>query len=182
MPGAPRSLLQICPVWVVLAFYAILVLVAARSARGEAPGLRLAAALVGVAAVILTIGAAGDALTPLGNKVVRVSPGAASGCCSLCLGLMATDAITRLRPGPGLRVAVSRALRAAIAAVLASGLLDHLSVMREYEVNATAFRARSTTARLPRARFGERRGSHRGARRHPLPSGAALARRARSAR
>ena len=139
VPGAPRPLLQVLPGWVVLAFYATLLLVALCALFSASPGLRLAAALAGVAALILTMGAAGDALTPLGNAVVRVSPGAAFWILLLCLGLVSTDAITRLRPGPGLRVLFLALFAAATGLVLASGLLDHLSVMREYQVNSTVF-------------------------------------------
>lgn len=139
VPGAPRPLLQVLPGWVVLAFYATLLLVALCALFSASPWLRLAAALAGVAALVLTMGAAGDALTPLGNAVVRVSPGAAFWILLLCLGLVSTDAITRLRPGPGLRVLFLALFAAATGLVLASGLLDHLSVMREYQVNSTVF-------------------------------------------
>jgi osmoprotectant transport system permease protein len=139
VPGAPRPLLQILPGWVVLVFYGTLLLVAVCVLVSASAWLRLAAALAGVAALVLTMGAAGDALTPLGNAVVRVSPGAAFWILLLCLGLMSTDAITRLRPGPGLRVLFLALFAAATGLVLASGLLDHLSVMREYQVNSTVF-------------------------------------------
>jgi osmoprotectant transport system permease protein len=139
VPGDPRSLLQVLPPWEVLAFYAILMLVAATALGVVSARLRLAAALIGVAAVTLTIGAAGDVLTPLGNKVVRISPGGSFWVLLICLGLLATDAITRLRPGPGVRVLFLVLFAALVGAALASGILDHLSVMREYEVNATRF-------------------------------------------
>jgi osmoprotectant transport system permease protein len=139
VPGDARSLLQVLPPWQVLAFYAILMLVAATALGAGSARLRLAAALIGVAAVTLTIGAAGDVLTPLGNKVVRVSPGGSFWVLLICLGLLATDAITRLRPGPGVRVLFLILFAALVGAALASGILDHLSVMREYEVNATRF-------------------------------------------
>jgi len=42
---------------------------------------RIGAALLGVVVVALAAAAAGDALTPAGNKVVRVAPGAAFWCC-----------------------------------------------------------------------------------------------------
>ena len=61
-------------------------------------------ALLGVAALSLALAAAADALTPGGNKVVRVAAGPAFWVLLVCLGLMATDAITRLRPGPATRV------------------------------------------------------------------------------
>jgi osmoprotectant transport system permease protein len=139
VPGAPRPLQQILPGWVALVFYGTLLLVALCALFSASAWLRLAAALAGVAALVLTMGAAGDALTPLGNAVVRVSPGTAFWILLLCLGLMSTDAITRLRPGPGLRVLFLVLFAAATGLVLASGLLDHLSVMREYQVNSAVF-------------------------------------------
>jgi osmoprotectant transport system permease protein len=139
VPGDPRALLQILPAWQVFSFYAILMLVAATALGAVSARLRLAAALIGVAAVTLTIGAAGDILTPLGNKVVRVSPGGSFWVLLICLGLLATDAITRLRPGPGVRVLFLILFAALVGAALASGILDHLSVMREYDVNAARF-------------------------------------------
>jgi osmoprotectant transport system permease protein len=139
VPGDPRTLLQILPAWQVFSFYAILMLVAATALGAVSARLRLAAALIGVAAVTLTIGAAGDILTPLGNKVVRVSPGGSFWVLLICLGLLATDAITRLRPGPGVRVLFLILFAALVGAALASGILDHLSVMREYDVNAARF-------------------------------------------
>jgi osmoprotectant transport system permease protein len=139
VPGDARSLLQILPLWAALSFYAVLVVVAATALGVASARVRLVLALVGVAAVAVTIGAAGDALTPAGNKVVRVSPGTGFWVVLLALGLMATDAITRLRPGPVMRV-LFLALFAAIAgALFASGILDHLSVVREYQVNAGRF-------------------------------------------
>jgi osmoprotectant transport system permease protein len=139
LPGDARSLLQILPLWAVLGFDAVLVLVAVTALGVVSARIRLAVALVAVAAVALIIGAAGDALTPVGNKVVRVSPGTGFWVLLLCLGLMATDAITRLRPGPGVRVLFLALFAAVAGGAFASGILDHLSVMREYEVNASRF-------------------------------------------
>src|ERR1700726_2080930 len=96
VPGHARSLLQTLPLWAVITCYAVLVLVAAAALGAVSARMRLAAALIGVASVALTLAAAGDALTPIGNKVVRVSPGTGFWILLMCLGLMATDAITRL--------------------------------------------------------------------------------------
>jgi osmoprotectant transport system permease protein len=139
LPGEARSLFEILPIWAALAFNATLVLAAITALGVASARARLAMALVAVAALLLTIGGAGDALTPVGDKVVRVSPGPGFWVLSVALGLMATDAITRLRPGPGLRVLFLALFGAVAGAVFASGLLDHLSVMREYEVNASRF-------------------------------------------
>src|SRR5205823_2715441 len=107
--------------------------------RVSNPRVRLGAALLGVVAVALAVAAAGDALTPAGNKVVRVSPGAGFWVLLVCLGLMATDATTRMRPGPGLRVLLLAVSIAVAGLALAHGTFDHLSVMREYAVNADRF-------------------------------------------
>jgi osmoprotectant transport system permease protein len=100
---------------------------------------RLAAAVLGILVVAAAVAAAGNALTPPGNKVVRVAPGAGFWVLLLALGLMATDAITRLRPGPGMRVLLLAMFTAVTVLALAHGTFDHLSVMREYAVNATRF-------------------------------------------
>src|SRR5665213_41173 len=139
LPGDARSLSQVLPPVKVLTFYGILILAGVTALGIASARLRLAVALVAVAALALTIGAAGDALTPIGNKVVRVSPGTGFWVLLLCLGLMATYAITRLRPGPGVRVLFLGLFAVLAGAAFASGILDHLSVMREYEVNASRF-------------------------------------------
>jgi osmoprotectant transport system permease protein len=139
LPGDARALAQILPPAQVVPFYGMLILAGVTAVAIASARLRLAVALVAVAALALTIGAAGDALTPIGNKVVRVSPGTGFWVLLLCLGLMATDAITRLRPGPGARVLFLGLFAALAGAAFASGILDHLSVMREYEVNASRF-------------------------------------------
>src|ERR1700719_274597 len=73
LPGDARSLFAILPLWAALAFHAVLVLAAVTALRVVRPRVRLAMALMAVAALIVAIGAAGDALTPIGDKVVRVS-------------------------------------------------------------------------------------------------------------
>jgi osmoprotectant transport system permease protein len=78
-------------------------------------------------------------LTPVGNRVVRVAAGAGFWLLLMSLGLMATDAITRMRPGPGLRVLFLLIFVTIALLTLASGTFDNLSVLREYAVNADRF-------------------------------------------
>ena len=139
VPGVPRSLLASTPppgAWGCLAALLLAALVALVIRK---PRLRLTAALVGLIALALAVAAAGDALTPPDNRVVRISPGPAFWVLLVCLGLMATDAITRMRPGPTQRVAWLAGFLAIAILVLGSGTFDHLSVMREYAVNAERF-------------------------------------------
>ncbi len=139
VPGDPRGLLQVLPLWAALACYACLILVAIVALGVSNARVRLCAALLGIFAVAAAVAAAGNALTPAGDKVVRVAPGAGFWILLVVLGLMATDAITRLQPGPVMRVALLAAFGAAAGLAFAHGTFDHLSVMREYAVNATRF-------------------------------------------
>jgi osmoprotectant transport system permease protein len=139
VPGDPRTLSEVLPAWGALGCYAALTLAAIAALWVAEARLRLALALLGVVAVALAAAAAGDALTPPGDRIVRVAPGAAFWVLMVCLGLLATDAMTRLRPGPGLRVLFLAATLAVAGLALAHGTFDHLSVMREYAVNAVRF-------------------------------------------
>ena len=139
VPGEPHGLFEVLPAWAAWGSLAALVLAAAVALAVPGAKLRLAAALLGVGVLSLAVAAAADALTPAGNRVVRVAPGAAFWLLLACLGLMATDAITRLKPGPGMRVLFLAVSLGAAAVMLAHGTFDHLSVMREYAVNAVRF-------------------------------------------
>ena len=139
VPGDPYQLMQVLPAHIALLCVAIL-LAAAIAALGIVDArLRLAAALVAIVAVAWALAVTGNLLTPAGNKVVRIAPGAGFWLLLCTLGLLATDAINRLRPGPALRVALLFLSIAGIGAVFAHGTFDNLSVMREYAVNAERF-------------------------------------------
>jgi osmoprotectant transport system permease protein len=139
VPGDPHTLQEVLPQWAALGLQAMLLLTAGVAlVVSEAKG-RLAAALIALLALALAVAAASNALTPAGDKVVRVAPGGAFWMLLVCLGLMATDAITRMRPGPLARVLLLAASLAIIGAALAYGAFDNLSVMREYAVNAGRF-------------------------------------------
>jgi osmoprotectant transport system permease protein len=141
VPGEPRALHEVLPFWAALGFQAVLLGDAAVALGVADARRRLAAALAGIVVLALAVAAAANALTPPGNKVVRIAAGGAFWVLLLCLGLMATDAITRMRPGPLARVLLL-ALALGIAGVaLAHGTFDNLSVMREYAVNAGRFPA-----------------------------------------
>lgn len=139
MPGDPKGMLEALPVSTTLLCCAALVFAAAVAVGGRDARIRLAAALLAIVAVAHTVAAAGNALTPIGNKVVRVAPGSGFWVLLISLGLLATDAITRLRPGPGRRVLWLVLFIAVATLSFALGTFDHLSVMREYAVNATRF-------------------------------------------
>jgi osmoprotectant transport system permease protein len=139
VPGDPRGFFEAIP-WLLASACALaLAGSAAVAVSGARARVRLAAALIGLVALAIAVAAAGSALTPPGNKVVRIAPGAAFWVLLVCVGLMATDAITRLRPRPGRRVLFLGMFLGVAVLALASGMFDHLSIMREYAVNAERF-------------------------------------------
>ena len=139
VPGDPRAFFAALPGLLAI-LCAIVFAGAAAVAVGVASArLRLAAALIGLLTLAVAVATAGTALTPAGNTVVRIAPGAAFWVLLVCLGLMTTDAITRLRPPPGRRVLLLVIFLAVAVLALASGAFDHLSIMREYAVNAQRF-------------------------------------------
>ena len=139
VPGEPRALHEVLPLWAAIGFQAVL-LGGAAVALGVADARRrLAAAVAGIVVLALAVAAAANALTPPGNKVVRIAPGGASWVLLVCLGLMATDAITRMRPRPIVRVLLLALTLAIAGAAIAHGTFDNLSVLREYAVNAGRF-------------------------------------------
>jgi osmoprotectant transport system permease protein len=139
LPGDARSLIAVLPPSAAIACLACLILVALAALAMSKPQVRLAAALLGVIVVAAAISTAGDVLTPPGNRVVRVAPGSGFWVLLVAVGLMATDAITRLRPRPAARVLMLALFAAVTLFALAHGTFDHLSVMREYAVNAGRF-------------------------------------------
>lgn len=128
VPGDPRDLWEVLPAWGALGCELTLALAAAGALLIADARVRLVLALAGLVAVALAAAAAGNALTPPGDNIVRVAPGAAFWVLSICLGLLATDAATRLRPGPGLRVLFLAVALGVIGLSLAHGTFDHLSV------------------------------------------------------
>jgi osmoprotectant transport system permease protein len=139
VPGDPRGLSDALSTAQALGTLAILVAVAAVALGVSNAYVRLVASLLGLVAIALAVAAAANMLTPPGNKVVRVAAGTGFWVLLVALGLMMTDAVTRLRPGPGLRVLLLALLIAAIGLALAHGVFDNLSIMREYAVNADRF-------------------------------------------
>jgi osmoprotectant transport system permease protein len=139
VPGDPHGLAQVLPGWAALGCEATLAAVAAVALLAANAPLRLGAALAGIVAVAMALAAAANTLTPPHDLIVRVAPGAGFWLLLAALGLLATDAITRMRPGPGVRVLLLGLFLGGAGLALAHGAFDHVSIMREYTIHAAAF-------------------------------------------
>ena len=147
LPGDPLGMFAALPATVAYACLATLIVAAGTALGAGHAKLRVAVALLGIVVVAFAAATAGNVLTPHGNRVVRVAPGAGCWLLLAILVLMATDAIARLRPRPLTRVLLLAACTMGAGLALAHGSFDQLSVMREYAVNADRF-ARELRAHL----------------------------------
>jgi osmoprotectant transport system permease protein len=107
--------------------------------KGWPPLFGLISASAGILGVVLALGYAAQGLIPAGNSLARVAPGAGFWLMLLCFSLTAADAVTRLQPALWQRTLLLIAAILLVAALLASGLLDQISVMREYAARADLF-------------------------------------------
>jgi osmoprotectant transport system permease protein len=139
LPGEAQALFALLPAWAATGLGALLAAAAAVAVFASRAWLRLACALLAIAAFACALGAAAGALTPAGNRVLRVAPGGAAWVLLLAAALLAADALTALRPRPFARVLWLFAVLALVIAALGSGWFDQLSVMREYAINAARF-------------------------------------------
>jgi len=139
VPGDPFGLAAVLHSSVAVTCYAIWAAVGVTAICISNARIRLIASLAGLVVVFAAVATAADILTPVGNKVVRVAPGAGFWLLVLALALLATDAVARMKLRPSSRVLALAVFIGLAAAVLANGVFDNLSIMREYFVNADRF-------------------------------------------
>ncbi len=140
LPGVALRLQDAVPAPVAHGCVIALLLAAGVALKLQDARARLAAGLVGLIALASAAAAAGDLLTPPGDKVVRVALGSGCWLVSMRLGLLAASAAPGRRRGPAVRIRLRAAFAATAVAAGEHGTFDHLSVMREYAVNAARFR------------------------------------------
>ncbi|NTF40797.1 ABC transporter permease [Rhizobium rhizogenes] len=101
--------------------------------------IRLGIATLAITVLIVTLGLVSTAATPTGSTVARITPGGCFWVLLAVVGLMISDALVKLRLTPWLRVAALALYAVLLFAILRSGLLDNLSIMKEYANNADKF-------------------------------------------
>jgi osmoprotectant transport system permease protein len=108
-------------------------------------GARLAAGAAALAALVAAVGRAPGHLVAPGDVFGRVGPGWGWWLAALAFALLAGDALTRLRIGPGARVMALGIAGLAAAGLIAGGAIDDLSIMKEYASRPAAFWAEGRT-------------------------------------
>ncbi len=101
--------------------------------------LRLAISTLALAALIAAIGLAATAFTPPNSNAARMTPGGSFWILLGVVGLIVSDALVKIRLTPWMRVAALAAYSALLAVCLTSGLLDSLSIMKEFSTRSAQF-------------------------------------------
>ncbi|TKW65607.1 MAG: ABC transporter permease [Paracoccus denitrificans] len=101
--------------------------------------LRVATGCAGVVATLLALGAMATILTPEGNAMARVAPASGFWLLLLAFALMAADALSRMHLSLRSRWLLLIGAVVVIGAIVWSGWLDGVSVMREYEARKDLF-------------------------------------------
>ncbi|WP_331375905.1 ABC transporter permease [Sinorhizobium chiapasense] len=122
--------------------YTLLALVALAAAIAffKTPNLvRMAVAFAALVALGVLIGTAANHLTPPENTYARVSPASGFWVMVFALSLLVADALTRMNPGPVIRLLFLSAVLAAAGAMLIAGGWDGLSMLKEYASRTDTF-------------------------------------------
>ncbi|WFU87649.1 ABC transporter permease [Rhizobium sp. CC1099] len=137
--GKPMLLTQLLdqPSIIILAILLVATAFAALFAK-SAP-LRLAIATLGLAALVAAIGLVAAAFTPPNSNAARMTPGGGFWVLFAVVGLIISDALVKVRLTPWMRVAALIGYTALLAGCLTSGLLDSLSIMKEFATRSAQF-------------------------------------------
>jgi osmoprotectant transport system permease protein len=100
---------------------------------------RLAIATLCLAALIAAIGLVATALTPGSSNVARMTPGGGFWVLLAVIGLVISDALVKIRLTPLMRIAALGLYAVLLGIALRSGLLDSLSIMKEFATRADQF-------------------------------------------
>ena len=106
---------------------------------------KLIAGFLVLAVLLVFIGWSARYLTPEGDTFARVSPGAGFWLLVFAFALLVTDALTRLKLKPLMRIGILLVVALAAAALLWSGAWNDLSILKEYANRAAAFWAEART-------------------------------------
>jgi len=139
VPGQGRTILEALPPMLGALLLAILIAGGIVALLRTPLALRLAASVVALVALAILIGTAGAFLTPAGNTFARVAPASGFWLLIFASTLLLADVLTRLDLSPWARVGVLGVAALAIAALLASGSWDSLSILKEYANRTDSF-------------------------------------------
>jgi osmoprotectant transport system permease protein len=143
--GKPMFLMQLLnqPSAVILTL--LLVLTACAVLFLQNATVRLVISTLCLAALMAAIGLVATAFTPEGSTVARMTPGGGFWVLLAVVALVASDALVKIRLTPWMRIGALVVYGCLLGIVLRSGLLDSLSIMREFANRGDQFWAEALT-------------------------------------
>lgn len=139
VPGEGRTLIEALPAWAAIVLLSAIALAGLIAMLRTPATLRLGAAVAALAALTVLVGVAALHLAPPENAFARVSLASGFWLLLFALGLLAADALTRLRPPPWGRIGALTLAAAGFLLLLALGGWDGLSILKEYAARADSF-------------------------------------------
>jgi len=137
--GKPMLLTQLLPQPSVLILLVLLIATALATLFLRNAFIRLALGTLCLAGLIAAIGLTATAATPPSSTVARMTPGGSFWVLFGVIGLIISDALVKIRLTPWMRVAALVAYAALLGICLSSGLLDSLSILREFSTRSAQF-------------------------------------------
>lgn len=137
--GKPMLLTQLLPQPSVLILLVLLLATALATLFLRSAIIRLTIGTLCLAALIAAIGLVATAATPPGSTVARMTPGGSFWVLLGVIGLIISDALVKIKLTPWMRVASLVAYTALLGICLSSGLLDSLSILREFSTRSDQF-------------------------------------------
>ncbi len=139
VPGEGLSMLASLPAPEGMILAAVVAAVIAAALLRVPTPWKLGASLGGLAAILVFIGRAASFLTPEGDTLARVSPGTGFWLLLAAFALLAAHAATRARLSPFARLGLLAFCAIALAAIVAPGTWNDVSVLKEYAARADSF-------------------------------------------
>ncbi|MCZ4093819.1 ABC transporter permease [Sinorhizobium psoraleae] len=137
--GEAKAILEALPPSLGYALLALLAFAAAIALFRTPNLVRMTVAFATLVALGVLIGMAANHLTPPENTYARVSPASGFWVMVFAFSLLVADALTRLNPGPVIRLFFLAAVLAIASAMLIGGGWDGLSMLKEYASRADTF-------------------------------------------
>jgi osmoprotectant transport system permease protein len=137
--GKPLLLTQLLNYPIASVLLALLVVAGLAALFLRNPLWRLVIATVTIACLIAAIGLVSLASTPANSTSARITPGGSFWVLLGIIGLVISDALVKLQLTPWKRVAALVVYGAIGAGFLLSGLLDSLSIMKEFSTRSALF-------------------------------------------
>jgi osmoprotectant transport system permease protein len=137
--GQPLNIGAALPLLSAAAFYAAVALGSLVALLRTRALWRLLSSFAILAALAFLIGGSATFLTPPGNTIARVSPGAGFWVLVFAFALVAADALIRMKLRPLPRIGILVLVAAALGLVLWSGTWNDLSILREYANRGASF-------------------------------------------